>query len=66
MGNTLILFGIILIIVGVVLNLISKFGFPLLPGDILIQKENWVFYFPIITAILISIILTLLFNIFKK
>ncbi|MBM4324037.1 MAG: DUF2905 domain-containing protein [Deltaproteobacteria bacterium] len=37
-----------------------------LPGDILIKKEKFTFYFPLTTSILISIILTLLFTLFRK
>ncbi len=37
-----------------------------LPGDIRIEKENFRFYFPITTMILFSILLTVLFNIFKR
>ncbi|HOV22072.1 MAG TPA: DUF2905 domain-containing protein, partial [bacterium] len=40
-----------------------KFPLGKLPGDIIIKKENFVFYFPITTGILISIILTLIFSI---
>jgi len=65
MGSTIILLGIALIGVGVLLNALSHFGFPKLPGDILIEKENVTFYFPIATSIGISIILTLLINLFR-
>jgi len=65
MGNTLILFGILIIVVGLVLNILGRFGVPMLPGDIFIQKGNFSFYFPIVTSILISIILTIILNLFK-
>lgn len=61
MGNLLIFLGLIFVIFGVIL----KFGI-ILPGDILIKKGGFVFYFPIVTSILISIILTLIFWIFGK
>lgn len=61
-GKTLIIFGIILIGLGVLLTLVSKIPFMgRLPGDIYIQKKNFSFYFPIATSILISIILSLIF-----
>lgn len=66
MGNLIILFGIILVFVGVLLNILSKFGLPMLPGDILIKKDNFTFYFPIVTSILISIILTIILNLINK
>ncbi len=37
-----------------------------LPGDILIRKKNFTFYFPLATSIILSIILTILINIFRK
>jgi hypothetical protein len=37
-----------------------------LPGDILIKRDKFTFYFPLVTCILISLILTLLFSIFRK
>lgn len=61
MGNTLILFGAILLILGVAFQA----GFPRLPGDIFIQKENFTFYFPIVTSIVISIVLTIILSVFR-
>lgn len=55
MTNVLILTGIILLILGLFL----KFKI-VLPGDILIKKENFVFYFPIATSIVISLAITIL------
>jgi uncharacterized membrane protein len=67
-GKWIIIIGILIIIVGILiyffhdkLNWLGK-----LPGDIRIEKENFRFYFPITTMIIISIVLTLLINIFKK
>ena len=61
-GKTLIIFGIILIGFGLLLTLANKIPFiGRLPGDIYIQKKNFSFYFPIVTSILISVILSLIF-----
>jgi hypothetical protein len=61
-GKILIIFGIILIGVGVLLAFFNKMPFlGKLPGDIYIQKKNFTFYFPLATSILISIILSLIF-----
>jgi hypothetical protein len=65
MWKSLIFIGIILIIIGVLGYYLEKFNFKL-PGDILIKKDNFTFYFPIVTCILLSIILTLILNLFKK
>ena len=66
-GKTLIVFGIVLIFLGAAIMFFSRHSLPVLPGDIMIRKKNFVFYFPIASAILISIILTIIFNlIFRK
>jgi hypothetical protein len=59
--------GIILVAIGAVLYFIK--GIPFLgklPGDILIQKKNFTFYFPLATSLLFSLVLTLLFYLFRK
>ena len=43
----------------------SMFNLGKLPGDIIVKKENFTFYFPITTAILLSIVLSLLFWVFQ-
>ncbi len=66
-GKSLIIMGIVLIVVGLILNFSGKIPFlGKLPGDIYIKKDNFSFYFPITTCIIISIVLTLIFSIFKK
>ena len=60
-GKTMILFGAMFLIVGVVIFLIGKVpGLGRLPGDIVIQGENFSCLFPIATSILLSIVLTIL------
>ena len=67
LGKTLILLGVFIILVGLFLLLGEKIPWiGRLPGDIIIRKKNFTFYFPIVTSILISIILTLLFTLFRK
>ncbi|PIP20898.1 MAG: hypothetical protein COX40_02420 [Candidatus Omnitrophica bacterium CG23_combo_of_CG06-09_8_20_14_all_40_11] len=66
-AKTLIIFGVILIGIGVLLNFTNKIPFiGKLPGDIYIQKKNFTFYFPIMTSILISIILSLIFWLWSR
>ena len=66
-GKTLIIFGIILVGIGVLLNFMHKIPFlGKLPGDIYIQKKNFTFYFPLATSILISILLTFLFWLWSR
>ena len=66
-GKMLIIAGIVLIIAGLAFLFADKIPFlGRLPGDIYIKKERFSFYFPITTSIIISIILTVLFAIFRK
>ena len=64
MGKTLVLIGLVIAALGVVMML----GVPLfrLPGDIYIKRDNFSFYFPITTSIVLSIILTLLLALFRR
>ncbi|OPX98438.1 MAG: hypothetical protein A4E60_03059 [Syntrophorhabdus sp. PtaB.Bin047] len=67
MGKMLIILGVILIVIGLVFTYGPKIPWlGKLPGDISIRKDNFSFYFPITTSIVISIILTILFSIFRK
>ncbi|MFH1397693.1 MAG: DUF2905 domain-containing protein [Candidatus Omnitrophota bacterium] len=62
LGKILIIFGIILLGLGLALCFANKIPFiGRLPGDILIQKKNFSFYFPLTTSILVSIILSIIF-----
>jgi uncharacterized protein HemY len=61
-GKILIFFGVILIFLGLIFSLVGKIPYlGKLPGDIYIKRENFTFYFPITTCILISIILSVIF-----
>jgi hypothetical protein len=61
-GKYLIVFGILILIAGVILTFFPRLNFfGKLPGDISIKKENYSIYFPIVTSIVLSILLTLIF-----
>lgn len=64
----LIYSGVFMLTTGSILYFLSKLdiGLGRLPGDIIIQRENSSFYFPLATSIIISIVLTLILNIFVK
>ena len=67
MGKILIIVGIISVFVGLVLIFELKIPFlGRLPGDIYIKKDNFSFYFPLTTSIIISIILSFVFWIFRS
>ncbi|MBZ5498554.1 MAG: DUF2905 domain-containing protein [Acidobacteriia bacterium] len=69
MGRLLIVVGIVLIVLGLLLSYSNFFSFlklGRLPGDIAIKRDNFRFYFPITTSILLSLILTLVVYLLKK
>ena len=65
MQKILIIIGIIILVVGVLYPYIKKIGLGQLPGDIVYKSGNSTFFFPIITCIVISVVLTIIFNLFK-
>ncbi len=67
LGKVLVIFGIMIIVVGGLLLLSEKLPWlGRLPGDILVRKKNFTFYFPLATSIILSILLTLIFWLIKK
>ncbi len=67
LARLLILFGLILAAVGGLILFVGKVPFiGRLPGDIYIQRKNFSFYFPLTTSILLSILLTILFSLFRR
>ncbi|PKM80954.1 MAG: DUF2905 domain-containing protein [Firmicutes bacterium HGW-Firmicutes-14] len=66
-GKTIMVFGAILLGIGFFITFAGRF-FPLgkLPGDIFIRKGNFTFYFPLVTSIILSIVLTILINFFGR
>ncbi|MER8381623.1 DUF2905 domain-containing protein [Mesorhizobium sp. M0142] len=58
MSRTLIVVGLIIVAIGLLWPWVSRIGLGRLPGDIVIQRENFTFYVPIGTGILISIVLS--------
>ncbi|MGH6889689.1 MAG: DUF2905 domain-containing protein [Rhizomicrobium sp.] len=62
----LILLGAVLIAAGVLWPWLGRIGLGRLPGDIVVNRSGVQFYFPIVTCIVISVILTLLFWLLRK
>ncbi|HHV73519.1 hypothetical protein BVF91_03205 [Thermoanaerobacterium sp. PSU-2] len=65
-GKVLMGIGIVLTIVGVILFFGGKFGIGHLPGDIVFKKGNFTFYFPLMSSIILSVVLTLILWLFRK
>lgn len=67
MGKILIVIGCLMAALGVILVFSDKIPWlGRLPGDIFIKRENFSFYFPLTTCILISLLLSLIFYVFRK
>jgi Protein of unknown function (DUF2905) len=67
LGKLLVIFGVLMVLIGLVLG--SGFGaswLGRLPGDIRIERGNSTFYFPIVTCIIISVALSLIFSLFRR
>ena len=67
-ARIMILAGLILVLVGFLILLSERFGFGLfrLPGDIVYRKGNTTIYFPIVSSLLLSIILSLILWLFRR
>ncbi len=65
-GRTLLLIGGIIAFSGVIIIVLGRFGLGRLPGDILISRENLTVFLPITTMIVISIVLTIIFNLIRR
>ncbi len=66
MSKWLIILGILLILLGLIWPWLSRLGIGHLPGDIYLERKGFSFYFPLTTSIIISLVLSLLFWIFRK
>lgn len=66
-GKTLVLAGIAIAAIGLTLWGLSSVPYVgRLPGDIYVRRENFTFYFPIVTCIVISIVASLLFSLLRR
>ena len=64
--KTLIIIGILFVLVGLLYSFLRDIGLGRLPGDIVIKKENSSFYFPIVTCIVVSVVVSLILMFFRK
>jgi hypothetical protein len=67
-GKIVIIAGVALVVMGAVIYLAGRMNLPIgrLPGDIRIQRENFTFYFPLATSIILSILLTIGLNLLLR
>ena len=66
MTRLLVTLGVVFIIVGLAWPWLVKLGLGRLPGDIVIERENFRFFFPITSMIVVSLALSLIFWLFRK
>ena len=70
LGKILIITGAAIIVIGVAFLFINKIPFiGKLPGDILVKRQNFTFYFPLMTSIILSVVISLaliIFNYFRR
>ena len=62
----LITIGIVILVIGLLWPVISKLGLGRLPGDILIRREGFTFYFPLATSIIVSVVVSLIIWWFRR
>jgi Protein of unknown function (DUF2905) len=67
-GKYLIFFGVLIVVIGVIVYFLGDklHWIGRLPGDIRVERENFRFYFPLTTMILLSLLLTLIVNLIKR
>ncbi len=66
MGRLLVILGVVLVLIGLAWPVLQRLGLGRLPGDIVVDRGNFHFWFPVTTSIIVSIVLTLLLWLFRR
>ena len=66
MSRFLIVLGLLIVALGVLWPILTRLGLGRLPGDIVIQRGNFSFYFPLATCIIVSVLLSVVFWLFNR
>jgi len=66
MQRALIIVGLVLLVAGLAWPWLSKLPFGRLPGDFSVERENFSFFFPLATSIVVSIVISVLIWLFRK
>jgi hypothetical protein len=66
MSRFLIVLGLVIMAIGLLWPLLTRLGVGRLPGDIVIQRGNFSFYFPLATCIIVSVLLSVVFWLFNR
>lgn len=65
-GRVLLYMGLAIAAAGLIWMLSEKLGLGRLPGDVVVRRKNFTLHIPIVTSLIISLVLTLLLNLFRK
>ena len=66
MQRVLIVSGVVLLLVGLAWPWLSRLGLGRLPGDIRVETDHGVFFFPIVTCLIVSVVLSLVIWLFRR
>jgi hypothetical protein len=66
MSRFLIVLGLGILLIGLIWPVVEKIGIGRLPGDVVIRRDNFTFYFPIMTCLLLSILISLVAWLFQR
>jgi len=66
MQRTLVILGVVLIALGLLWPWLTKLGLGRLPGDIVIERDGFRLHFPLMTSLIVSVVLSLLFWLFRR
>jgi hypothetical protein len=66
MARFLVILGVVIVLIGLAWPFLSKIGLGRLPGDILVERGNVRFYFPIATSVILSIVLSLILAFLRR
>lgn len=66
MSRFLIVLGLVIVAIGLLWPVLTRLGLGRLPGDIVVQRGNFTFYFPLVTCILVSVLLSVVFWLFNR
>ncbi len=65
-GKTLVVVGLLIAAAGAALWLLGRSGGGFLPGDIVVERKNFRFYFPVVTCLVVSVVLSVIAWLFRK
>jgi hypothetical protein len=66
MSRFLIVLGLVIVAIGVLWPILTRLGLGRLPGDLVIQRGSFSFYFPLATCIIVSVLLSVVFWLFNR